>query len=482
MKLGKLILGAGVVTSALAVYAGLNTQSAAAAADPTAISNKDIAINFEEQQIVVKEDSSNTTTTDNKLYVAVGKYKANTPTVVTANNWIEYDNDTINGVTIDTSSLAVAKEQYIVIKGDKNEKALVLHLSSTLNKLSAAVEYIKNDNSSPTDLIPQIKIKDITNGKFNASDVSDTIQYSTLNGKWGDFIKSTESSHTDLKSYQKLGATLKVRIKAGTGITAGKVSDATEGITLNGTATKACKIAGKFASKEMRVKIAKLAAGPKVSVNYLNNTVSLPKTAEYRTDTTNNYTSDGIDSSKKTTIVKVKDFNTSADATLDVRTKYSVNSSNDSKSKSASNITEVAIPKSAITAVKAKVDNNTEIVASNFGAADLGKVTADEGSVSFTYGTGDKLGTGTFTNTEALTAYEIYVTSDSTLGVVGSNLVCPDSNVTGAKKLAAGYGKTLVIKGLKNGDKIFIRKAGDQKKKVFASAFGAFGTVKLPEK
>ena len=117
MKLGKLLLGAGVVTSALAVSAGFGVQSASAedadATAATAIDIAKIAINYGEQNIVVNEGTDGN---DTKLYVGIGTYSAKTPTDVKVKKWIEYDNDKTNGVTIDTSSLAVTKKQYVVIK------------------------------------------------------------------------------------------------------------------------------------------------------------------------------------------------------------------------------------------------------------------------------------------------------------------------------------------------------------------------------
>ena len=75
MKLGKLLLGAGVVTSALAVSAGFGVQSASAEEAATAIDIAKIAINYGEQNIVVKEDAEKA---DTKLYVGIGTYSAKT--------------------------------------------------------------------------------------------------------------------------------------------------------------------------------------------------------------------------------------------------------------------------------------------------------------------------------------------------------------------------------------------------------------------
>ena len=85
------------------------------------------------------------------------------------------------------------------------------------------------------------------------------------------------------------------------------------------------------------------------------------------------------------------------------------------------------------------------------------------------------------TNADTENAYDVYVTTDSTVGFAGveNAYVAPASTVTGAKKLAAG--RTLKLTKLKDGDKIFIRVAGNAKKKTFASEYGAFGTVSLPK-
>ena len=140
MKLGKLLLGAGVVTSALAVSAGFGVQSASAAEAEaaTSIDIAKIAINYSKQNIVVNEGADGQ---DTKLYVGIGTYSAKASTDVKVKKWIEYDNDTTNGVTIDTSSLAVTKTQYVVIKGDVNTKEVAIQLAATPAKLAASIDY-----------------------------------------------------------------------------------------------------------------------------------------------------------------------------------------------------------------------------------------------------------------------------------------------------------------------------------------------------
>lgn len=475
MKLGKLLLGAGVVTSALAVSAGFGVQSASAEEAATAIDIAKIAINYGEQNIVVKEDAKKA---DTKLYVGIGTYSAKTPTDVKVKKWIEYDNDTTNGVTIDTSSLAVTKTQYVVIKGDKNTKEVAIQLAATPSKLAASIDY--TDPAAPA-----LSLKDITKGKNSATAVAN-VEFSVANGsKYTTYTAKKESAAgTDLTKYQKLGATLKVRQAASTDIDALDKTDSTGNckevdIKLNGEVAKAYAATGTFASKELKVKVAKLASGPKITVNYTKNTVSIPKTAQYRTAVSEEFVNTLVaNASKNTVLVPLSEFKQTKAFTLDVRTAAKPNTKDATKSKSASNITEVVVPQIATCESKVAGDTAAAIDKTNFESAELEKVTANE-KVTFKY-TGVGKATATLTNADIENAYDVYVTTDSKVGFVGdaNAYVAPASTVSGAKKLAAG--KTLKLTKLKDGDKIFIRVAGNAKKKTFASEYGAFGTVKLP--
>lgn len=475
MKLGKLLLGAGVVTSALAVSAGFGVQSASAEEAATAIDIAKIAINYGEQNIVVKEDAEKV---DTKLYVGIGTYSAKTPTDVKVKKWIEYDNDTTNGVTIDTSSLAVTKTQYVVIKGDKNTKEVAIQLAATPSKLAASIDY--TDPAAPA-----LSLKDITKGKNSATAVAN-VEFSVANGsKYTTYTAKKESAAgTDLTKYQKLGATLKVRQAASTDIDALDKTDSTGNckevdIKLNGEVAKAYAATGTFASKELKVKVAKLASGPKITVNYTKNTVSIPKTAQYRTAVSEEFVNTLVaNASKNTVLVPLSEFKQTKAFTLDVRTAAKPNTKDATKSKSASNITEVVVPQIATCESKVAGDTAAAIDKTNFASAELEKVTANE-KVTFKY-TGAGKATATLTNADTENAYDVYVTTDSKVGFVGdaNAYVAPASTVSGAKKLAAG--KTLKLTKLKDGDKIFIRVAGNAKKKTFASEYGAFGTVKLP--
>ena len=146
-----------------------------------------------------------------KLYVGIGTYSAKASTDVKVKKWIEYDNDTTNGVTIDTSSLAVTKTQYVVIKGDVNTKEVAIQLAATPAKLAASIDY--TDPAAPA-----LSLKDITKGKSSATPV-ENVEFSVANGSaYTKYTAKTEkTAGTDLTK-SKLGATLKVRQAASTDI------------------------------------------------------------------------------------------------------------------------------------------------------------------------------------------------------------------------------------------------------------------------
>ena len=381
-------------------------------------------------------------------------------------------------MTIDTSSLAVTKTQYVVIKGDKNTKEVAIQLAATPSKLAASIDY--TDPAAPA-----LSLKDITKGKNSATAVAN-VEFSVANGsKYTTYTAKKESAAgTDLTKYQKLGATLKVRQAASTDIDALDKTDSNGNckevdIKLNGEVAKAYAATGTFASKELKVKVAKLASGPKITVNYTKNTVSIPKTAQYRTAVSEEFVNTLVaNASKNTVLVPLSEFKQTKAFTLDVRTAAKPNTKDVTKSKSASHITEVAIPKIEELSVKLAANGEEEaadIDKDNFKTADLEKITAN-GKVTFKYGT--KSGIATLTSADTDSVYEVYVTRESTVGVVSDKIVTPASTVKGVKKLTAA--KALKLTKLKDGDKIFIRKAGNAKNKVFASEFAAFGTVKFP--
>lgn len=480
MRLRKLFLGVSITALALFVLAGFGTGSAKAAetdaAGETSVSIKDVTVSCDTKEIIIKENE--TANKDNKLYLGVGTYSGGAYGAsegegleIKVKKWVEYDCD-VKGeksVVIDISSIFDTSNQHFVIKGDVNTKPLVIVTNGARSGLSASIDYTNPDD-------PKLVLKD----KYNY--ISDNVEFATGNGVWQKYNAKSDSKtgtvKTDLTVYQKFGATLKVREAA---TTASWMNNPDGLATINKTVTVDYYHVtnGFYASKEVKVKIPKLAAGPRVLVNYTNNTVSIPKTAEYRTKVGNDYKTTVLkDATKSTVVVPLADFNLSGAATIDVRTAAKVNNKDVTKSKSASHITEVVIPKIEKLSVKLAADGEGKaayIDKDNFGTADLEKITAN-GKVTFKYGT--KSGTATLTSTDTDNVYEVYVTRESTVGVVEGKLVTPASTVKGVKKLNAA--KTLKLTKLKDGDKIFIHKAGNKKKKVFASEFAAFGTVKFP--
>lgn len=489
MKLRKLLLGVGITAFALFVSAGFGTGSAKAMQMAEV---EGITVDYASQEILIGK-SSDIAKKNNKLYVTVCEYKDDVDVkeggkveyYKIKKKQVEYDVKDEEQIAIDMSSLPTGKSWSFYIKGDVDTKAVMLNTYSATDRISASIDYTKPDD-------PRLVLKDLR--RVDGAEVKEGyIEYAVGNSnKWNRYfsknitITDTDEQEnigekTDLTGFQKFGATLRTRIRASSHILVKEVSSDTD-VTFDRVTSVKCsryEVEGSGATKEVKVKIAKLATGPRVSVNYAKNTISIPKTAEYRTKVGEEFDNKLVKAStKKAVVVPISDFQLSDAATIDVRTMAKVNTKDVTKSKPSSHITEVAIPKIEELSVKLAADGEGEaadIDKDNFGTADLEKITAN-GKVTFKYGT--KSGTATLTSTDTDNVYEVYVTGDTTVGVVGDKLVTPVSTVKGIKKLTTA--KALKLTKLKDGDKIFIRKAGNAKNKVFASEFAAFGTVKFP--
>lgn len=454
-------------------------------AEETSVSIKDVTVSGTTHEILIKE--TETAEKDNKLYVSVYKHKDNIALddgkgnvcYLKEQKRAEYDYDAKGEkqVVVDLSSLSVTTNWFIAVKGDVNSKPLVFQLGVRATRLAASIDYTEPDD-------PKLVLTNLTNASNKTNFTN--IEFSTDNGIWHRYHKKTiidvqnpenNVEKTDLTIFQKFGATLKVRAIAFDGSIA---TFASLDVTLDKVNRLKCyPISAGCATNAVKVKIAKLATGPRVSVNYAKNTISIPKTAEYRTKVGEEFENKLVKAStKKTVVVPIAAFKLSDAATIDVRIAAKVNTKDVTKSKSASHITEVAIPKIEELSVKLAANGEEEaadIDKDNFKTADLEKITAN-GKVTFKYGT--KSGIATLTSADTDSVYEVYVTRESTVGVVSDKIVTPASTVKGVKKLTAA--KALKLTKLKDGDKIFIRKAGNAKNKVFASEFAAFGTVKFP--
>ena len=168
--------------------------------------------------------------------------------------------------TVELSSFAVTKDNYISIWGDKNPEPILVKIPAVKTKIKAVVSAA--DNS--------VTIQDTTNPKAPVN-LTDSLEYCTMNGKWTDMTNGAT-----FDSFSKLGATLRIRIKATAQKALAAADKVVVGTDAEGNAVEAYAAPGTFAGNELKAKIAKTAAGPKATIDYNLRTIKMPVTAEYR--------------------------------------------------------------------------------------------------------------------------------------------------------------------------------------------------------
>lgn len=288
MRKGKVLQGALVLAAAAAVSVGVSATDASAAT----ITITGVSINTTEQTLTIAAKS------DVEIGIGVATVKATkekdadgniksvlTPAADAAWDW--YDNTA--AVTVDLSSLVNTKDNYIQIKGSSAAKS---------DPVTIKIPAVDTTVSGKFDGIGKVNIT-YKDGEVKTHDVSKTpFEYKTSYGAWTPYTTST-----DLSKYQIKGASLTFRARAVTNsavavatVAAGKqtlntkaaaaniLADNKLGIYASATATapENIYVSYPFSGKEFKVAIAKLANAPKVTINYLNDTLTIPKGAEYR--------------------------------------------------------------------------------------------------------------------------------------------------------------------------------------------------------
>lgn len=256
MRQWKKILGSvslGVCTFAMAAMFSVTGASAAEVAPAN------LAVDYDAQQLTVKP-----ATTDKEIYVAfptVKDVKTKDKTTgevsvskkVTVKTWDIYDGT----ATVDISSLNPLKENYVMVKGTTSDPVM-LHFTPSTTGMK-----LTYDGANDVVTFADKKKVELTGKKF---------QYRTAYGSWKDYTAGT----TKLAKHAQQGTTVYFREKADAAITT--FAKATKS-TIDGYTTYE---ASHFAGAEAKIKITKLANGPKVTVNYVNRTLTLPVGTEYR--------------------------------------------------------------------------------------------------------------------------------------------------------------------------------------------------------
>lgn len=259
--LNKIVVGASSVAFAAALVAGVNAPTASAEA--TNLSSK-ISVEFSTQSIKVTNDG------DKKISVSFPTVKGTE--ISGEKNVCTYDMPT-GGLTVDLSTLNVTKDNYVKVWGDKNTDPIIIKIPAADQLGKAKVEFDKDDVATAT--VPK---------KKETAAYGKGIEYAVGSGNW------TTNTNGTLKvsDYTALGATLRVRVAGATTIAAGANALGTAkeySIKKSDKKAKVYELTGTFPGKEIKVKVPKKAAAPKVKVDYTKGTVTLPKDAQYRVNT-----------------------------------------------------------------------------------------------------------------------------------------------------------------------------------------------------
>lgn len=260
--LNKLVVGASSVALAAALVAGVSAPTASAEASLPAIV-EGVTVNYANQTLEIKN------TADKKISVSFPTVKDKK--ISGDKNVCTYDNPGGGaGFTVDLSTLNVTKENYIKIWGDTNKEPVVIKIPAAEILGKATIRY---DGENTYATVPK---------KNETTAYSKPIELAVGTGSW----KGEKTGEVKVNDYVALGATLRARV-AGSANFALTSAKAVAEYEIKGSTTKvkAVEPTGTFPSKEIKVKVPKKAAAPKVKVDYKKGTVTLPKDAQYRVNT-----------------------------------------------------------------------------------------------------------------------------------------------------------------------------------------------------
>lgn len=513
MRLKKLLQG--TAFTVLATAACLATGKTDASAQ---ISPDNVKVDTDKQQMIVTPETG-----DKEVVISVakkGKKRGNI--TFKMSQWDVHD--VVNGATevkVDLSKLSNVKDNFIAVKTEDMDTPFIVRIPA------AAKVNVITYNAEKHEL--DFKAGD----KKSYAKAAEKFQYRTPYSSWSEPEKLTDGKKADIfRKYQYQGLGVYLRTPA--------TKDKDTPLTPNNGDYKNVYDAknldtklsvydsGSFPGKITKLNIAKQAKGPSVPVQYGAGTVTIPKAVEYRVliknSETNTYsfkkftvnteTKDGEPANTETKTIETadksratKDFpvakllstsdttlaTSGAIGVLEVRTASKENDSNPKRAKCASNWTRVPIEVTApftddeLGGEATIASANSIIATGSATATDIeygggvrwAKIMKDgKQVVAVTYGTcSNGKGTVRFTN----------IGDDSYQIVVSENTVSSidDLDTKNAKTLAArgsSATKILNLTNVNDGYYIYIRRAGNQSKKVWAGVYTLLGVVDFPKK
>lgn len=385
--------------------------------------------------------------------------------------WEWHDVTAGKEVAIDLSSLSNTKDNFVQLKTDTAEE-LTIKIPAVNTKVKAVYDAFAN----------KVTVLDTTASKTGVA-VTDAVEFKNKYGNWAEYTDSALSSYV----YKGAALTFRISAKADKAIVAKGEKDAKIEYQISKTEKVEVPyfVANSFPGKEVKVSVKKLANGPKIAANYVKNTITVPKGAEYRITSEGDTALGAWTQLKDVTKAEALDAVEKAEkaGTIEVRTK-AVAAEGTKAGKPASKISRlnykaVETVKMGTTDESVKDFADNKKVKGDIALAYVG--TADDKGITVEY-TKDAKGnaTGIEITNNTLDAYQIYVDKEGKLETV------PDGTVK-ATSLGAATTKNdkVTPKKIKiakcDKAQIFVRKAGNAKAATWATAYIGLGTVKYPE-
>ncbi len=443
------------------------------AVSAASISASDIEVDYGWQRMTIRER----TNTDQQIQVALATVKRTRTkqkdengayvyrNVISVSRWDSYDY-TSSGVTVDLSYLNRSKDNYLQIKGDRNQDAVTVKIPAVIRKVAVSSDVEAKE----------VVMKDVTNRK-EPKVLNQAMEYRTAYSDWHTYQKGE-----DLSMYQVNGATLYFRLCADATANVGASKDTQTDLYDKSGNTVEAKVLGRFPGIEVKLKIKKQANGPRAIADYLKQQFVLPKRSEYRV-VTGEQMSAWKSSGSDETSVRIDlsslraDIGNAKEAVLEVRTRAT-----DTRICSKIYRIPFTMPDALATCYvvdgfgqgPAEPDGDIFDNAVGDGCAEEQGCTHFKLYMGYRYRESNRVMTGIrFWNSTADT-YEVFVSRDGASPQANSRLYTIKAKSRTASRDAE---TTIATPAVKNGDKIYVRKKGNTKNKVFASDFVCLGVV-----
>lgn len=423
MKIKRVLQGTALAALAAAAWMGAGSDASAKVVGVSLGMAKDdnsyvLSVNAEDDDLEIMVGVAKVSAKDGKAKVSA---------------WDVYES---NVAAVDLSKLNVANDNYIAIKTDDMD-------APDFYGIAAASKKNKIEFNAGSAKITKI---DSTIAKATATYTGE-IEVRTVNGNW-----NTVQQSMSFANYQYQGATLYIRVPQ-------QDSDKrkTEKLTVTDITDKKDNTVpsnvvqlGSLPSKETKLNIAKQANGPKVAVDYVKGTVTLPAKTEYRVVVSGLASPTAIDTKAVKTPSELLKENESG--VLEVRKAATT----EKKGKAASKWSRVKIQKPVAAGINPATGIST--------GSSVEVTIATAGSVKLQFAKDKK---------EAATGLIIDANAD-----IDYFIGVPEGDAKGFKAIKKGK-KVTIKKDLVNGKAVYIRTSGVKKDMKWAGAWEKLADISI---